>query len=41
MEEEILTDEQIIDDVLSALFPNATTEEKLENELDCMSWNND
>lgn len=39
--EELLTDEQILNEVLSDWFPNATTEEELEYELDCMSWNND
>lgn len=31
--------EEILDEVLSDFFPNATTEEELEYELDC--WNND
>ena len=37
--EEFITEEQVLDEVLSDWFPNATTEEKLEYELDC--WNND
>lgn len=31
--------EEILDEVLSDFFSNATTEEELEYELDC--WNND
>lgn len=39
MEEQFITEEQVLDEVLSDWFPNATTEEELEYELDC--WNND
>ena len=39
MEEQFITEEQILDEVLSDWFPNATTDEELEYELDCS--NND
>lgn len=45
--EEIITEEQILDeealwDWLWDWFPNATTDEELEYELDCWDcWNND
>ena len=39
--EEYMSDSQILDEVLFDWFPNAETDEKLEYELDCISWGDD
>ncbi len=39
--EEYISDSQILDEVLFDWFPNAGTDEELEDELDCISWGDD
>ena len=38
---EEMSEEEVLDSVYRDLFPNATTEQELEYELECASWNND
>jgi hypothetical protein len=38
---EEMSGEEILDSVYADWFPNARTEEELEYELECASWNND
>lgn len=35
--EDVMNEAQILDEVLFNWFPNATTEEELQDELDCIS----
>lgn len=37
-EEYFMSESQILDEVLFDWFPNASTEEEQEYELDCISW---
>lgn len=36
-----MSEDEVWDSVYRAWFPNANTEQELEYELECASWNND
>lgn len=39
--EDVMNEAQILDEVLFDWFPNASSEEELQDELDCISWDDD